>query len=128
MVKRNLAIKEIEERTKKEEEDGVPEKERLGPEDKMMILEGIDAYKAVEEDPKLVEDIPMRDARKLIESKGLEAFSEEDFMEFSAFEYTFGEKAEELMMSHPLMGKRAHGLNQIKLLTEAGHSGKDPGS
>ena len=118
LVKRNLAVKEIEERTKKEEEDKVPEKERLGPEDKMKILEGIDAFKAVEEDPELLKEIPMRDGRSLIESKGLEPFDEDDFVEFSKFDYTFQEKAGELMMSHPLMGKRAAGLNLIKLATE----------
>ena len=118
LVKRNLAVKEIEERTKKEEEDKVPEKERLGPEDKMKILEGIDAFKAVEEDPELLKEIPMRDGRSLIESQGLEPFDEDDFVEFSKFDYTFQEKAGELMMSHPLMGKRAAGLNLIKLATE----------
>ncbi|MCK5415748.1 MAG: M48 family metalloprotease, partial [Thermoplasmata archaeon] len=118
LVKRNLAVKQIEERTKKEGEDKVPEKERLGPEDKMKILEEIDAYEAVEKDPELLKDIPMRDARSLIESKGLEPFDEDDFVKFSKFEYTTQEKVGELMMSHPLMAKRAAGLNLIKLATE----------
>ncbi len=118
LVKQNLAVKEIKERTKTEEEDKVPEKERMGPEDKMKILEGIDPFKAVEKDPELLKEIPMRDARSLIESKGLEPFDEDDFVEFSKFEYTTQEKVGELMMSHPLMGKRAAGLNLIKLASE----------
>jgi len=125
LVKRDLAIKEIEERTKKEEEDGVPEEERMKPEDKMMVLEGIDAYEAVEKDPELLKEIPMRDARTLIEKKGLEPFTEDDFVEFAAFEYTTQEKVGELMLSHPLMGKRAAGLNQIKLVTEQGRANDD---
>lgn len=92
---------------------------QLTQEEKMEIFNSIDIYKAVTEDPELYAQISMRDAKVLCETKGLESFDKDDFNEFGKFEYTSREKMGELMMSHPMFGKRVKDLTQISL-TQAG--------
>ncbi len=88
---------------------------QLSEEEKMEIFMGIDVYKEFSEDPELISEVTMRDSRALIEKKGLERFEDEDFVEFAGFDYTFQEKMGELMLSHPLFGKRVKDLTLISL-------------
>ncbi len=88
---------------------------QLSEEEKMEIFLGIDVYKEFSEDPELISEVTMRDSRALIEKKGLEKFDDDDFVEFAGFEYTTSEKMGEVMLSHPLFGKRVKDLTLINL-------------
>ena len=88
---------------------------QLTQEEKMEIFNSIDIYQAVTEDPELYAQISMRDARVLCETKGLKSFDKDDFNEFGKFEYTSREKLGELMISHPMFGKRVKDLTKISL-------------
>ena len=95
----------------------------------MEIFNSIDIYQAVTEDPELYAQISMRDAKVLCETKGLERFDKNDFKEFGKFEYTSREKVGELMLSHPLFGKRVNDLTLISLTQAEGSDGPpDPGN
>lgn len=93
---------------------------QLTQEEKMEIFNSIDIYQAVADDPELYEQISMRDAKVLCQTKGLAGFDKDDFNEFGKFEYTSREKMGELMMSHPMFGKRVKDLTQISLTQAEG--------
>ncbi len=96
-----------------------PPVDLLTKEEKLEIVNSIDAREAIEKDPTLVEKIPMRDIRALLEEKGFEPFDEEDFVKFADFDYSFQELAGEFMMDHPLTGRRAHSLDGVKSIVES---------
>jgi hypothetical protein len=100
---------------------------QLTQEERMEIFNSIDIYQAVTEDPELYAQISMRDAKVLCETKGLVSFDKDDFNEFGKFKYSSREKMGELMMSHPMFGKRVKELTQISLTQDEGpEDTKDP--
>jgi len=102
---------------------------QLTQEEKMEIFNSIDIYTAVTEDPELYEQVSMRDAKVLLETKGLERFDNHAFNEFGSFEYTSKEKMGELMLSHPMFGKRVKSLTAISLTRSDGSADEpDPGN
>ena len=117
-VEKQPEAKEGLEKTVGQEKDLQPG--QLTQEEKMEIFNSIDIYEAVTEDPELYEQISMRDARVLCETRGLGRFDKDDFKEFGKFEYTSREKMGELMLSHPMFGKRVKDLTKISLTQDKG--------
>ena len=117
-VEEETEAKEGLEKTDGKEKDLQPG--QLTQEEKMEIFNSIDIYQAVTEDPELYAQISTRDARVLCETKGLEGFDKDDFNEFGKFEYTSRELMGELMVSHPMFGKRVKDLTQITLTQAEG--------
>jgi len=109
-----------EELAKTEGQEKKLEPGQLTQEEKMEIFNSIDIYEAVTQDPELYSQISMRDAKELCETRGLDSFDNNDFNEFGKFEYTTKEKMGELMMSHPMFGKRVKDLTKISLTLSGG--------